>query len=110
MDLVTINSGETFSVDSRVEGLFPCRGSSAVAWEGIKDLQRVLFVLFTLARLECDLDCGGNWRDRKVDVWCYRRRWTRSWLRRDINLFPIEFVVVTVELWGIVMKVVHKAG
>ena len=108
MDLVAINSIETFGVDSRVEGLFPCRGSSVVAQKGAQDSQCIFFVLFGLARLERDLDCGGSRSNWKANVRCYSRRRTCLRLGRDVDLLPVEFVVITVGLRGIVMKVVHK--
>ena len=110
MGLVAINSGETFGVDGRVECLFPCRGSSVVVRKSAKDLQCVFFVLFTFARLERDLDCGDNRSNRKTDVRRYGHRRTRLWLRRDIYLFPVEFIVIAVELRGIIMKVVHRGA
>lgn len=107
MNLVAINSGQTFGIDSRIESLFPYEGLSGVAQKGDKNSQCIFFVLFSLARLECDLDCGDSRDDWKV-VGCYSRRWTHLWLRRDIDLFPVEFVVVAVERLGIVVKVIHK--
>ena len=106
MGLVAINSGETFCVDSRIEGLFPCGSSSAVTQKGTKDSQCVFFVLFSLAGLERDLDsCEGSWSNWKAGIRCCR---THSRLRWDADFFPVEFIVVAVELWGIVVKVVHK--
>jgi len=108
MDFVAADSGETFGIDSRIECFFPCESSDVVASTVDGHSQCVFSILFTLARLECDLDCGDSWSDRKADVRCYRHRWTSLWLRRDIDLFPVEFVVVAVELRGIIVKVVHK--
>ena len=111
MDLVAIDSGQTFGVDSRIESLFPCEDLSGVAQKGAKDSQRIFFVLFSPARLECDLDCWDSWGDWKVVVRCYSGRWTRLWLRGDIDLFPVEFVVVAVELsLSVMFTVVALSG
>lgn len=109
MDLMAIDSGETFGVDSGIESLFPCENLNAVVQKGAEVSQCVFSVLFTLARLERDLDCCGDGRgNRKANVWCCGRRWIRLWLRRDVDLFPVELIVVTIELRGIVVKVVHR--
>jgi len=106
MGLVTIHSGETFGIDGGIEGLFPCGSSSAVMQNGTRDSQCVFFVLFGLTGLERDLDsCGGNRSNWKAGIRCCR---THLRLRWDVDLFPVEFVVVAVELRGIAVKVVHK--
>lgn len=108
VDLMAFNSSETLGIGSRIKCLFPCRGSRIVAQRSAQDLQSALSVFFCLARLKCDLNCGdgrGNWN---ADVRCCTCRWACLWLRRNVNLFPVEFIVITVELWGIIMKVVHK--
>jgi len=107
--LVAIYSSETFGVDGRIESLFPSEGSSVGVQKGVKDSQCVFFVLFSLARLERDLDsCGDSRSNWEAGVRCYSRRQTHLWLRWNVDLLPVEFVVVTVELRGIVMKVVHR--
>ena len=74
MDLMAVNSSETFGIDGRIESLFPCKGSSVVKQKGTKDSQRVLSVLFSLARLEGDLDCWDSRSDWNTDVrGCTRR-------------------------------------
>ena len=73
MCLVAINSGETFGVDSRIECLSPCGGSSVVVIQnGAEDSQCIFFVLFSLAGLERDLNsCGGSRSNWKAGIRCY---------------------------------------
>ena len=106
MGLVAINSGETFGVDSRIEGLFPCGSSSAVMHKDTEYSQCVFFVLSSLAGLKRDLDsCGGSRSNWKAGIRCYMNR---RWLRWNVDFFPVKFIVVTVELRGNVVKVVHR--
>lgn len=57
MGLMAVDSIETLGVDSCVECLFPCGGSSIAEQNGPKHSQSILFVLFGLAGFEGDLDC-----------------------------------------------------
>lgn len=107
VDLMAFDSRETLGINSRIKCLFPCEGSGSVVQKGARDSQRILFVLFTLARLERDLDCWDSRSNGDADIRSHARGGTCLWLRRDIDFFPFEFVVVTIELRGIIMKVVH---
>ena len=108
MDLMAVNSSEAFGIDSRIESFFPYKGSSVVEQKGVTDSQCVLFVLLSLAGFKGNLDCCNSRSNRNGDVRGYNRRWPWLWLRWDVDLFPVEFVVVTVVLWGVAMKVVHR--
>lgn len=69
MDLMAVNSIETFGIDSRVECLFPCGGSSIVEQNSAKHSQHIFPVLFSLPGFKDDLDCWDSRSNWNGDVW-----------------------------------------